>query len=771
VTGFLHEKEFSRKSFLKGGGAMVVGFSLVGAATGAQVAKAAFNPPVNLVDSWITIFPNNTLELKTSHIDPGNGAPTGFMAIVAEEMNISMDQINHSVWDTNLLVNSGSTGGSTAIQNTGPNVRAAAAYAYQALLSMAATNLGVPVSSLSVDKGVVSGGGKSVTYGALVGGKLINATIPTAQLNPGQGISKPVAQYKLVGTRFPRKTIPEKVSGKYTYVHNVRVPGMLHGRVVRPRGQGGYGSGAPIVSVDTNSVSHIPGVKVVRAGDFLGVVAPREYDAIQAAAQLKVTWKENPILASSGNLWANMRKQDTAGLAPARISMDVNGSAGNVDASLKASAKVIQQSYKYHYNGHMPIGPCCAVADVKANSATIFSSTQAIEGMVTAIQQLLGFADPNQVRAFWYEGSSSFGPGNRYVDTAKAAAIMSKLAGAPVRVQLMRWDEHGWNAYGPGQLMDVRVGADASGKLLAYDYTLLAQPGSSLDMTQELLGTLVYGQNVLSTATSIYPTPGTASPNTPNTGPMYESPALAKRLIGKTMPLFQGYFQDGALRDPAGPQTSFASEQAMDELAYALNMDPLEFRRKNITDARWLGVLNAAAQASNWQPRVAHSVKQTGDVLKGRGFGFGRHGTEAYAAGVVEIEVNKKTGVITTKHVYNAVDAGLSVGLELVENQMTGASVQGVSRALYEEVRFNKSRVTSLDWISYPILRFKDHPAVTNVIIQRTDQVPIGVGEPATTPAAPAIANAFFDATGVRIREAPMTPARVRATLKAAGIS
>src|SRR5581483_11201634 len=282
MTGLLHEREFSRKSFVKGGGALVVGFSLLGAATGASTAKAAFNPPVNLVDSWLTVLPNNTVELKTSHIDPGNGAPTGFMAIVAEEMNISLDQINHSVWDTNLLVNSGSTGGSTAIQNTGPNVRSAAAHAYQALLSLASARLGVPVGQLSVDKGVVSGGGKTVTYGELVGGKLINATIPTAQLNPGQGIAKAVKDYKIVGTRFPRKTIPEKVSGAYTYVHNVRLPGMLHGRVVRPRGQAGYGTGAPIASVDERSIAHIPGAKVVRSGDFLGVVAPREYDAIQA---------------------------------------------------------------------------------------------------------------------------------------------------------------------------------------------------------------------------------------------------------------------------------------------------------------------------------------------------------------------------------------------------------------------------------------------------------------------------------------------------------
>jgi nicotinate dehydrogenase subunit B len=756
------QHEVSRRSFLAGGGALVVGFSLAG--VGARAASASYQPPLNTVDSWLTIHPNNTAELKTSHVDPGNGAATGFLAIVAEELNLSLEQVNHSAWDTNVLVSSGSTTGSAAIQNAGPNVRAAAAHAYQALLELASTSLAVPSASLTVAKGVVSGGDKSITYGELVGGKPINVTIATPQLNPGQGIAKPVGKYKLVGTRFPRKTIPEKVTGTYAYVHNIRVPGMLHGRVVRPRGQGAYGTAAPIVSVDMGSVGHIPGVKVVRAGEFLGVVAGREYDAVQAAAQLKVTWKDSPILASSGNLASAMRREDSAGLAPARISLDQ----GNVDTALKSAAKVVQESYLYHYQGHMPIGPCCAVADVRADRATIFTNTQAIEGMVTAVQQLLGFADPTQVRAFWYEGASSFGPGNRYVDTAKAAAIMSKLAGAPVRLQLMRWDEHGWDAYGPAQLMDLRGGIDANGKLVAYDYTLLAQPGTSIDLTQELLETMTYGQTVLQPSGSIYPMPGTANPNAPNTGPMYDIPN--KRLTGKTLPVFEGYFENGPLRDPGGPQTAFASEQLIDELAYAANSDPIAFRRQNIGDDRWLGVMNAATQAAGWRPRVANAVEQSGQVRKGRGFSFGRHGSAGLAAAVVEIELNTQTGVIVAKHVYNALDAGLAIGPELIENQMLGASVQAVSRALYEEVRFNKKRVTSLDWISYPILRFREHPKVTNVIVQRPDQLPLGAGEPATTPIAAAIANAFFDATGVRIRTAPMTPARVRETLKAAGV-
>jgi nicotinate dehydrogenase subunit B len=765
-VGLLQGREFSRESFLKGGGALVVGFTLAGAGLRAGKAGAAYAPDKSLVDSWLTIHASNTAELKTSHIDPGNRAPLGFLAIVAEELNMSLDQVNHSAWDTDVLVNSGSTSGSNAIQSAGPNVRAAAASAYQTLLQLASDQLGVPVPNLSVSRGVISGGGKSLTYGALVGGKLLSTTIAAPALNPGQGIAKPVAQYKLVGTRFgDHKTIPAKVTGAYTYVHNVRVAGMLHGRVVRPRGQGGYGTAAPILAVDAGSIAHIPGARVVRAGDFLGVVAPKEYDAIQAAAQLRVTWKTEAILPSTGNVVAAMRKQDSEGLAPARTLMDT----GDVEAGLSSAAKVVKQSYFFHGQGHMPIGPCCSVADVKSDRATVYTNTQAIQSMVTAIQQLLGFSDPTQVRALWFEGSSSFGPGNRYVDTAKAAALMSKLSGVPVRVQLMRWDEHGWNAYGPAQLMDLRGGVDGSGKLVAYDYTLIAQPATSLDLTQELIGTLTHGQNVLQTNGSIYPMPGSATPNSANAGAMYDVPN--KRLTGKTLPLFQGYFENGPLRDPSGPQTAFASEQLIDELAFAANLDPLVFRRRNIADDRWLAVLNAAAHASGWRTRVAASQKQAGDVWKGRGFAFGRHGSAGMAAAVVEIEVDKKTGVITAKHVYNVMDAGLAIGPELVENQMIGASIQGVSRALYEEVTFNSKRVTSLDWISYPILRFKDHPNVTNVILQRLDQVPLGAGEPATTPIAPAIANAFFDATGVRIRTAPMTPARVRQTLRAAGVS
>jgi nicotinate dehydrogenase subunit B len=761
MTGFLHEKEFSRKSFLKGGGALVVGFSLLGsglagkaAAATAQPQPTGYLPDPAQVDSWISVLSDNTIAFKTSQIECGNGVTTGLCQLVAEEMNVPAAQVHHAFWDSWNMVNSGSTGGSTGIQSSaGPPLRSAAATAMQALLGLASANLGVPVGSLSVANGVISGGGKSVTYGQLVAGKLFNTKIATANLNPGQGISKPVSQYKVIGTPVPRVDLPAKVAGSYTYVHNVRVPGMLHGRVVRPRGQGPFGTGAPIVSVDESSISHIAGAKVVRQGDFLGVIAPREYDAIQAAAQLKVTWKESSILPTPGGLFKQMRAQDAAGLASARFT--VNN--GNIDAGMAAAAKTVSKTYTYQNGSRAVIGPACAVADVKANSATVWTSTQGVLGVVTSVAGLLNIPAPN-VRVIYYEGSSSFGSAQSSSDTPKAAALLSRLAGAPVRLQLMRWDEHGWDNYQSAMIMDVRGGIDANGKLTAYDYTLTSAPYSTvIDLTSELTG-------------SPYPTTMTgARADDPSTNVMYYSPN--KRVTGKTLPVYNGYFRAGSHRSGGeGQLSAFGAESFMDEMAYAAGIDPIEFRRKNIADDRWLGVLNAAAQASNWKPRIAASVKQTGDVVVGRGFGSGTHGTAAYSAAVVEIEVNKKTGKIRATHIYNATDAGLAVNPSGIENQMSGGSIFGLSRIL-EQVNFNKSRVTSLDWVTYPILRFKDAPLVTNVIVNRPDQLPLGTGEPTVCPIPAAVANAFFDATGVRIRSGPFTPAVVRATLRAAGVS
>jgi CO/xanthine dehydrogenase Mo-binding subunit len=334
---------------------------------------------------------------------------------------------------------------------------------------------------------------------------------------------------------------------------------------------------------------------------------------------------------------------------------------------------------------------------------------------------------------------------------------MSKLAGAPVRMQLMRWDEHGWDYFQAAQLIDVRAGIDASGKLVAWDYTLMQQPYSTgIDVTSELTG-------------SPYPTTMTgARIDDPDVGDSYKVSNL--RLTGKTLDVYKGYLRGASLRSGGEGQISaFATEQVIDELAVAAKMDPVAFRRLNIADDQWLFALDGAAKGANWQPRVAASNLSKDQVVKGRGVAMGSHGTAARSAAVVDVTVDKKSGKITVTHIYNGIDAGLIVNPDGVANQMTGGSIFGLSRALSEVFQTSKTRVTSLDWVTYPILRFKDAPLVTNVVVSRPDRLPTGTGEPPVCPIPGAVANAFFDATGVRIRQGPMTPARVRATLKAAG--
>ncbi len=531
-------------------------------------------------------------------------------------------------------------------------------------------------------------------------------------------------------------------------------------------------------------------------GNFLAVTAPREYDAIQAAAQLKVTWKSDPKLPGSGDFWGWLRNAgDTNTINPARYTTSV----GNVDAALASSAKTLSATYKHQYNGHMSIGPTCALADVRKDHITIFCSSQQISTVPTTLAnfQLNGqsyFGLPAQeIRCFYYEGSSSYGSmlsTGPCTDVYIAAAVISKLAGAPVRLQWMRWDEHGWDSYGPAAMYDVKAGIDASGNITALDWTTYGQGGTSLMPTSEQIGFATWPA-----------TPANGGPGTSDA--IYKVATTNKRVLAKTQPQYSGALKSAALRAPGAPQSHFAGEQLIDELAHAANMDPLAFRKLNIdaaatgtpgpTGQRWLATLDAAAKLSNWQPKVANSVKQTGDLRTGRGFAFGTFGNTQVGM-VADIQVSMKSGKIVAKQLYIAHNNGLTTGVDLVANQAEGAAVQGLSRALYEELTFTKDRVTSVDWVTYPILRFKDTPRVTVGIVTPNGFVVnkpgggttigsgnidgfnagwamTGAGEPAQVPPAAAVANAFFDATGVRLRETPLTPARVRATLKAAGVA
>jgi CO/xanthine dehydrogenase Mo-binding subunit len=541
---------------------------------------------------------------------------------------------------------------------------------------------------------------------------------------------------------------------------------MLHGRMVRPRGQGAYpyNSNVP-VSFDPASIAHIPNAQVVHVNNFLGVVAPKEYDAIQAAAQLKVVWNTNPILPGTGSLWKHYRDLDAAGKIAATVA---NTQKGNVDAALATAAHKVSGTFAHHYQGHMPIGPSCCVADVRSGGATIWSNTQNVENLVTDLQNVLSPLTGGQIRVLFYEGAGSFGNGCVAFDTAESAAIMSKAVGKPVRLQMMRWDEHGWTHFAPAILYDMRAGVDANGNMVAYEATGFGQGGTSIYTGRELAGPV---GAPTPTANAIPTSVNGSGAVAENLSPWMKVTATNYKVISKPINSTMGIFHSGPLRAPGAQQTTFADAQTIDMLAVAAGMDSLAFRLQNmLTDdenQRWSAVLQAAATAANWKPWVSGSNLSKENIVTGRGIAHSHHGG-AYAAVVADISVNKKTGKITVDHVYAAQDAGLVVNPNLVENQMLGSTVQGVSRLLSEEVRFNKSYVTSVDWVTYPILRFKDSPNVTNVIVQRLDKPSLGSGEPPTCPIIGAVANAFYDATGVRLHEAPFTPARVRAALAAA---
>jgi CO/xanthine dehydrogenase Mo-binding subunit len=784
-------KEFSRKTFVKGGGALVVGFSVLGAglAGKAQAADSPFasNGPFNQyeIDSWITINADNTASIKTGGILQGTGSDTGLLMIAGEELNMDMSQLEFVISDTNVTPNTGKHSASNTIKNAGPGVRAAAASAAQVLLGLASTQLGVPVANLTVAKGVVSGGGRSVSYGELLGGKLFNVRMPatwnmqpatpnggfTGGIAPGQSPAKPPSQYTLVGTSPPRIDIPGVVTGSGVYIQNIRLPGMLHGRVVRPNGQSVFGFGAPIVSIDESSIKHIPGVQIVRKNNFLGVVAANEYSAIQAAAVLKVKWADPPkVLPSSGSEFEGMRALDSAGKTT-MTRTDLGGVAqnnGNVDTALASAAHVVAQTYAWPTNIHTPMGPQCAVADVTAQGARIFSGTQGAYQTRPQVALVLGLPE-NLVRITALPMGGCFGDGVQYFDVAQAAAIMSQSVGAPVRVQLMRQTEISWGQSSPGSLMDVRAGIDDKGNLVAFDFTHF-YPEYRSDTVQtnaELAGT---------------PLPAVPSSRSGNYWPvpMYSIPNT--RYLVKSIPLINNWIKVHWLRAGSAPHTTFAGEQVMDDLAHAAKMDPVAFRIQNVTRGndiaagqlkdQLLAVLDATTSAAGWQPRVMASDLSDEDVVTGRGVAWSNVDspkTYAQTAAVADIEVNKKTGRITVKHVYQALSAGLSIYPGGVDNQIVGGVTQIISRLLHEQYRYSKTNVTSNDFVTYPILRFKDTPKVTAMVLQRNTMPTMGVGEPVAMAAAAAVANAFFDATGVRMRTAPFTPARVRAALAAGG--
>ena len=732
-----------RREFLKSGGAMIVGFSLRGVLSAqAQGRGSVAGPPdAKQIDTWLAIHADNTATVYIGFAELGQGNSTALLQIAADELDLDMSQLSSVRLDTNVTPNQGGTYSSASIQRGGPQIRTASAEARAALLKLASQKLNAPVDRLTVSKGVVSvtGGTGSVKYGELVGDKPFDLAFTNS------APVKPITEYKVVGKPVPRRDSPDKVTGTYVYMQHVRVPDMLHGRVVRPRGQRMYGAGAKVVSIDEASIRAIPGARVVRKNDFVGVVAPNEWDAVRAAQQLKITWATPPTLPDSAAVYQQMRL--------AKTEDRVVGQKGDIEAAFGGAAHTSSQTVHGPYQSHAPFGPNCAVANVTADSALVMCSTQDVYGTRTSLARVLGLA-PEKVRVQYYEGSGTYGH-SCYDDVAQAAGLLSQLAGKPVRLQFMRWDELGWDNYGPAHVGEVRAAADANGKIVAYEYQGWHHGWSNVETSEQL---------ALNKPGAEWPGGAAQQVSPLNCGGMYDIPNL--RLVNHKLPVTE-YFKGGWLRSPLDLSFSFASEQAIDHLAYLAGLDPYEFRQRNIKDPRWLGVLDAAAKAASWKPSTAAARVSTEKIVTGRGIGVGTH-LASYGAAVAEIEVNRETGKVVAKHLYGAIDAGQVVNPGNVEAQISGQLVQTASRMFYEEIAFNTTNVTSLDWSTYKVMRFDECPQVHPVVVQRLDQRSSGAGEEVMAAAAGAIANAFFDATGVRMKEYPLTPARVLAALKRA---
>jgi nicotinate dehydrogenase subunit B len=756
-------KRISRREFVrKGCDALIVGFSLRSGISPAVAWSQRAAPaiasakPVNPeeLDSWLSIGRDGKVTVYTGRIDMGTGIETAFGQLISDELDVPFESVKIVMGDTELTPDQGkSTASSNASLGAQP-LRVAAAEARRTLLKMAADRFKVSVDELAVTDGIVrirTVPSKRISYAELIGGRRFRTRLDQGTIGgPSQALTagvtgQPVGssglrlkgpdELRLVGKSIPRVDVPAKVTGLFRYVHNVRVPLMLHGRVIRPPQLG-----SSLVSIDESSVSSVAGlVKVVRKGNFLGVVAQREEQAIEAARLLKVEWSGGRTLPEYQDLYKAVRGDKL-------IKTDVVMNSGNVDSALASAAKVLEATYTYPVQLHGMLGPSCAVANVRDARATIWSGSQWIQGDRRNLAKMLDLPVEN-VRLIWAEASGSYGRLG-CDDAAADAALLSQAVGRPVRVQWMRHDEHGWEPMSPAMTMDIRAGLDRHGHITAFDFQQWSQSHSRGESGNFLAWRLA-GGNPDWERLSGGPYP-----------PSYEFPNT--RMLGHYV---EELFRSIYLRAPGRIQGNFAIESFLDEIAADQRTDPVEFRRYYLKEAMALEVLDAAVQKAGWKPRPSPSPNSGQPVVTGRGISFGEHGPEKRAVMVADVEVDRTSGRIRVSRIVIATACGRIINPQGLRHQIQGAVLQGISRTLFEAVKFDHSHVTSLDWRSYPVLTFADVPDIETVLVDQRDLEPWGAGELATIPVAATLSNAVFDATGVRLRQIPLTPERVKSAL------
>ncbi|HKH02469.1 MAG TPA: molybdopterin cofactor-binding domain-containing protein [Bradyrhizobium sp.] len=691
-------------------------------------------------ETFIKITADGSVTAFNGHVDLGTGIRTALGQIVAEELDVSFTRVIVVLGDTSHVPNQGPTIASETIQITAVPLRNAAAQARHFLLARAAERLELPVQDLSVEDGLVRGrDNRSVSYGELIAEENIRLEL-TKDVQV-----KAVDAYTIVGQSVPRTDLPAKATGELVYVHDVRVPGMLHGRVVRPPYAGvdaGAFVGTSLIAIDEASVRDVRGlVAVVSIGDFVGVVAEREENAVKAAAQLKVTWKPTPTLPDLSNLETALRANPSA----PRTLIDK----GDVDGALAAAAKSMDRTYVWPYQMHGSIGPSCAVAEYQESSVRVWSGTQNPHVLRTDLALLLARPEA-AIEVIRMEAAGCYGR-NCADDVTADAVLLSRAVGRPVRVQLTREQEHAWEPKGTAQLMDVKGGLRADGSVAGYDFATRYPSNGAPTLALLLTG-------------AVEPAPAVFEMGDRTAIPPYDYENM--RVVAHDMPPI---VRASWLRGVSALPNTFAHESYIDELATEAGVDPIEYRLRYLRDARAIDLVNAVAERAGWAPRPHRQEPlQEGDIVRGRGFAYALYVHSkfpgygaAWSAWIADVAVNKATGDVSVTRVVAGQDSGLMINPEGVRHQIHGNVIQSTSRALMEEVSFDRKSVTSREWGAYPIITFPDLPKIDVLMLPRQDQPPLGVGESASVPSAAAIANAIFDATGVRFREPPFTPERI----------
>ena len=741
----------TRREFLQGAGALIVSF--VVPVPGMAAASAATGPwpakvPVDRVESWIGVNADGTVTASVGKIEAGMGISTAFAQIVAEELGVRIDRVRMQMGDTATTPDQRGTGSSNGIIQGVPALRSAAAEARAALLALGAERLGVPVEALSVENGVIrvtDTPDKSVSYAELVQGKRLELNLS------GKAALKEPADYTVVGKPTPRRDIPLKVCAEYTYLVDHKVPGMLHARVVRPPR-----AGAKLVAVAPGQ--KLPGlVKVVTRGDYVAVLCEREEQAIRAARELRVEWSDPaPIFPSSYDaLYALLRSEKP------KVSEIAKDKPGDVDTALKHAAVKVEAQYEYPFQSHASMGPGCAVADVRKGEARVWSGGQKPYPLRKAIAEMLELPIES-VRVTWMPGPGSYGM-NDADDAAMDAAVLSQAVSRPVRVQYMRQDGTGWDPKAPPIAFRMRGALDVQGELLALDYEARGFSGrvraNGTEVPGDTLGAqLIGGYTANSTDLFQYSDESYKVPNKRKTS----------HIVAWEKSLPTG-LRTAHLRDPDGMATCFASESFVDELAHAARMDPVAFRLKYVSNPKHAAAIKAVAERSGWEPRPAPKQRAVSGVVTGRGIAYAPRAGSLVAT-VAEVEVNMDTGNCRVTRFVIAHDCGFVVNPLNLQGTIEANLIQSMSRAMHEAVQFDEHRVKSVDWTSYPIVDMAEIPdAIDIVMLNNTPQAESkGAGEPSSRPTAAAIANAIFDATGVRIRRVPFTRQSLLQSFKAA---